>query len=168
MSQREWFPPSLERAFSNRSLRLDRLSYVVVDELESGHGGLSVYQWPHVDDFGRVRFDLDEEAHVAGVSAEGLQRFISRHRLPRKGARRRLRIGDVFAVETGELPTGFLEEPSSWLRPPVYDITVDARDAAKAAFFAAVAPTLDAERDRETVALAQSRTPLESSPPLES
>ena len=33
-------------------------------------------------------------------------------------------------------------DPADWLKAPVYDISADAREKAKEAFYAAVAPTL--------------------------
>ena len=165
MNQREWTPRALVGTSAPAGPPLDRLSYIVVDELESGRAGLSVYRWPRVDEWGRVRFLLDEGPVLVGVPVETLRRFVWRHRLPRRGARRPLRIGDVFAAETSGQPPQRLDDPAEWLRPPVYDITADAREAVKAAFFAAVAPTLDPERDRESVALAIHEVPPEPGRP---
>jgi hypothetical protein len=36
--------------------------------------------------------------------------------------------------------------PKSWILPPVYDLTADAREQAKMAFYAAVTPTLDSQQ----------------------
>jgi len=65
-------------------------------------------------------------------------------------------MGTVFAVsvDDSDLPEPESDEemreqaepeprhPGAWMKPPVYDITADARDKAKEAFYAAVAPTL--------------------------
>jgi len=129
---------------------------VVIDEIESNFVGLSVSPWPVVDEVGRLRFGGGRSRSV-GASRSELERFLSRHRLPRRGARRPIRIGDVFAIAVTEpLPDGEVADPATWIDPPVYDITVDARDAAKAAFYSAVAPTLDpkAKADRQIVDLA--------------
>lgn len=36
--------------------------------------------------------------------------------------------------------------PAEWMEPPVYDVTGAARDKAKEAFYAAVAPTVKIDR----------------------
>jgi hypothetical protein len=154
---RRWTPESL-RPWKERR----RLAYVVIDEIESNFVGLSVSPWPTVDEVGRLRFGPGRSRSV-GTTRADLERFLARHRLPRKGAKRRSRIGDVFAVAVREPPPeGQLAEPAGWMDPPVYDITVEARDAAKAAFYSAVAPTLDRERkaDQEIVALAANQRPV--------
>jgi hypothetical protein len=71
---------------------------------------------------------------------------------------RDVRIGDVFAAPVNEeklAPPESEEEaehlhhelPSSfeWLEGPLENVTVEARDVAKAALFSAVAPVLDAK-----------------------
>jgi hypothetical protein len=133
-----------------------RLSYAVIDDIESNFAGLSVSPWPTVDEVGRLRFGAGRSRSVGASRAE-LERFLARHRLPRKGARRPTRIGDVFAVSVKEpLPEDQVADPATWIEPPIYDITAEARDASKAAFYSAVAPTLDpkAKSDREIVDLA--------------
>jgi hypothetical protein len=106
------------------------LSYIVVEEIEGGMVGLAVSDWPRTDEQGRLRFDA-EPVPVTVERAE-FERFLEQHRQPS----RPLRIGDVFAARTGR-PTQHLE---GWIEPPVHDVTADAREAAKIAFYAAVAP----------------------------
>ena len=99
---------------------------------------------------------------MLGADADALERFLAQHRRPHELAERPLRVGDVFAVRP--VPGAFervraeLEEqrrldpfldPASWIRPPVYDVSADAREAAKASFYAAVTPPLDPERAGE-------------------
>jgi hypothetical protein len=116
---------------------------VVVDEIESDFVGLSISPWPTLDEWGRLRFGL-ARARSLGTHRAELQRFLGRHRLPQKGADRPIRIGDVFAVSVKEpVRVNRIVAPGTWIRPPVYDISADARDAAKASFYSAVAPTLD-------------------------
>jgi hypothetical protein len=103
------------------------LSYIVVEEIEGGMVGLAFSDWPRTDERGRLRFD-SEPVQVA-VEREGLERFLDQHRQPS----RPLRIGDVFAARTGP------GDPLN-IEPPVHDVTAEAREAAKIAFYAAVAP----------------------------
>ena len=122
--------PPIRSAVHPAAVPEDRrhFSYVVIDEIESSFVGLSVSPWPVVDEVGRLRFGPGRSRSV-GASRSELERFLGRHRLPRRGARRPIRIGDVFAVAVTEpLPDGEVADPASWIDPPVYDITVDARD----------------------------------------
>lgn len=108
------------------------LSYIVVEEIEGGMVGLAVSDWPRTDAQGRLRFDA--EPVQAGVDRAALEQFLDRHRQPS----RPLRIGDVFAARTGP-PTA---DPAGWIEPPVHDVTAEAREAAKIAFYSAVAPII--------------------------
>jgi hypothetical protein len=111
---------------------LSGLSYIVVDEIEGGMAGLSVSDWPRKDEQGRLRFE-SEPVQVA-VDLARLQDFVDRHR----EQSRPVRIGDVFAARAR--PTEATLDPEHWIDPPVHDVTADAREAAKIAFYAAVAP----------------------------
>jgi hypothetical protein len=108
------------------------LSYIVVDEIEGGMVGLSVSDWPRTDEQGRLRFDSEPLSVVVDRRAFG--RFLDEHRQPT----RPLRIGDVFAARTRPVEPSL--NPERWIEPPVHDVTADAREAAKIAFYAAVAP----------------------------
>jgi len=132
---RPWAPDGLEGQDPRG------LSYVVVDEIEGGAVGLAVSEWPRVDAEGRLRFGLPPV--LLGADRASLQRFLDAHRR----TSRPIRIGDVFAartrpVEEAEARLEPMLQPEEWIEPPVYDITADARDAAKASFYSAVTPTL--------------------------
>jgi hypothetical protein len=155
---RLWRPLLLAR------VAVEELIYVVVDEIEGSAAGLSVSDWPRVDELGRIRFPGG--ARMLGADRATFERFLARHRQPRELRERPLRVGDAFAVRP--LP-GALEQardeleqqrrlepfldPARWINPPVYDITADAREAAKASFYAAVTPTLEPEHARELAEL---------------
>ena len=106
------------------------LSYIVVEEMDGGLAVLAVSDWPRTDERGRLRFD-SEPVQVA-VQRDAFERFLDLHRQPS----RPLRTGDVFAARTGAPAP----HPEGWIEPPVHDVTADAREAAKIAFYAAVAP----------------------------
>ena len=144
---RLWQPDTLE------GIDPGPLSYVVVDEIVEPTCVLAVSGWPRIDGKGRLRFRLDERPHLVRVSRGDLARYLRRHRTSTRHRRREVRIGDVYAAvaRTERLPepesgrearelTG--ETPLDWLEPPVYDVTADARDAAKVALYGAVAPVL--------------------------
>lgn len=151
----------------------EELRYAVVDEIfpgamlkrgsRTGLAELSISDWPVVDALGRLRFPGDAAVHVE-ADAERLRLLLRRHRLPRKAVSRDLRGGDTFAllvqphsfdsflseIDSDEATSANRSrtlDPSKWewLRMPVYDITADAREAAKLAYFAALTAPLPEE-----------------------
>jgi hypothetical protein len=134
---------------------LRQLSYVVVDEIVEDAARLSVSSWPRVDERGRLHFERTERARSVRADVKELRRFVSSHRASGRGAVP-LRMGTVLAVTVDDsvLPEPESDEemreqaepepphPGAWMTPPVYDISADARDKAKEAFYAAVAPTV--------------------------
>jgi hypothetical protein len=147
-----WKPEGL--ALGGDELR--KLSYVVVDEIVEDAARLSVSSWPRVDEQGRLHFERSERARSVRADMKELGRFVSAHRADRRRAAPRLRMGTVLAagVDLSVLPEPESDEemqeqaqpeprpPGAWMQPPVYDISSDARDKAKEAFYAAVAPTV--------------------------
>jgi len=134
----EWSPPALGGADPSG------LSYIVVDEIEGGLIGLAVSDWPRTDEKGRLRFDSIPV--LVGAERDALERFLDGQRQ----SNRPLRIGDVFAARTRPVESNEAEprlepmlDPERWFEPPVYDITSDAREAAKISFYGAVAPALE-------------------------
>jgi hypothetical protein len=143
------------------------LRYLVVDEIVGPSVGLVLSPWPAIDEQGRLRF-AEAGGELVGCLRADLERFLSEHRLPEALRERPLRIGDVFAVcirqeVLAEFAAELREQrrlepflgPERWIEPPVYDVTADAREEAKVAFYAAVTPLLDsdqAERLAETAA----------------
>jgi hypothetical protein len=163
---RPWVPRTLEQVLSGEELS-EVWAYVVVDEIVDGRIGLSISPWPWLDSGGRLRFgDADADESV-GVSLEGFHELLRLRRtlmvmtdeerpLGRDAAQalseRAVRIGDVFAVpraERGEwtreseLGEHDLVIPD---RARIFDITYEAREEAKVAAAAAVAPPLDEEQ----------------------
>jgi len=138
------------RGVSARGLR-----YVVVDEVFGELAELSVSGWPVVDALGRLRFAGAATAHLE-VDASRMRTFLRRHRMPRKQAGRALRTGDSFAFVVRQRGfEAFLSAPSSltapaerrddldpaswdWLVPPIYDISLEARETAKLSYNAAL------------------------------
>lgn len=145
---RPWRPEPL------RGVRSARLRYVVVDEVFADLAELSISRWPVVDSLGRLRFPLGVTAHIE-VDARRMQTFLRRHRMPRKAVGRVVRAGDAFGVTvqaqalsafltkhetTPELERRGMLDPTTWawLEPPIYDVTSDAREAAKLSYYAAL------------------------------
>jgi hypothetical protein len=149
-------------------VRTATLRYIVVDEVFADLAELSVSRWPIVDALGRLRFPRAETAHIE-VDADRMRRFLRRHRMPRKAVGRDLRTGDTFGVEvraralasflsrhatahTLPLPERRrLVDPATWdwIRPPIYDVSAEAREAAKLAYNAALTGPLPAGSTEE-------------------
>ncbi|HEU0130319.1 MAG TPA: hypothetical protein VFQ85_04930 [Mycobacteriales bacterium] len=117
---------------------LRALTYAVLDEREAD-GVLSfvLTPWPRLDALGRPRHDRDRAVDVP-VAGRAWTDLMKRCRVPEVLRERPPRIGDAFAL--------LLTRPSArgLLHPvgPVVDVTADARDAARAAFYGAVAAPL--------------------------
>jgi hypothetical protein len=120
--------------------------YAMIDELDPSTALLALWPWPGVEG-GRVIF-ADEDA-VVGVDAQALRDFLSEHRLPPALAGRELRTGDAFAIRVKDGADlerhDVTRDPTLWIEPPVYDVTADARRAAKVAFYSAVTEPLRPE-----------------------
>jgi hypothetical protein len=160
--RRLWQPPSLD------ALDFARFSYLVVDEIVGGSLGLVLSDWPEVDEQGRLRFG--GTATMLGADREALQSFLDEHRLPTDLAQRPVRTGDAFAARV--IPGALAElsdelaaqtrlepllRPAEWIEPPVYDVSADAREAAKASFYAAVAPILTPGKAAELATLTEEK-----------
>lgn len=134
---------------------LKTISYVVVDEVVENAARLSVSAWPSVDEAGRLRFEGGERPRSVPADLRLLRNFVRSNRAG-GGRPSQLRMGTVLAVrvdksvlpepesneEMREHASSNPRRPDEWMEPPVYDITGAARDKAKEAFYAAVAPTV--------------------------
>jgi hypothetical protein len=140
---RPWKAPSLE----HKRVVLKKLSYVVVDEIVDDTVGLSVSPWPGADDQGRLRFTVDKDPEHVGVEVHELCTFLTERRhLPfvpvsktateQKG--RELRIGTSFAMEVTSSTSREWTDPLERYVGRVFDITADAREVAKLAYYGAM------------------------------
>jgi hypothetical protein len=123
------------------------LSYISVDEVSEGVVTLLVSDWPELDGRGRLRFPESEPAAV-DVSQAAHEAFLAANRRPHDLAARPLREGDALAARTriGRRSSARGRSSVSWIVPPVFDVTADARDAAKVAFFSAVGTPLSPDQ----------------------
>jgi hypothetical protein len=161
-----WVPRTLESVIDDEELS-EAWAYVVVDEIVDGRIGLSISRWPWLDTGGRLRFDDADADESVGVSLEGFQGLLRSRRtlmvmmdeerpMDRDAAQalseRVVRIGDVFAVPRAERGEWTRESEVGEHdlvvpdRARIFDITYEAREEAKVAAAAAVAPPLDEEQ----------------------
>ena len=150
-----WQPEGLDLSGAT----LKTISYVVVDEVVENAARLSVSAWPSVDEAGRLRFEGGERPRSVPADLRQLRNFVKSNRAG-GGRPSQLRMGTVLAVrvdksvlpepesneEMREHASSKPRRPDEWMEPPVYDITGAARDKAKEAFYAAVAPTVKVGR----------------------
>jgi hypothetical protein len=138
-SLRSWQAPSLtEKGVDQRGL-----TYVVLEEIVGDTVGFSLYSWPAADPEGRLRFETDRRPFEVTVTFEEICGFLERRQLrfvARSTGRsedRELRIGDVFAVRLDRPAAGGREGALAGWRE-VYDISADAREVAKLAYYGAL------------------------------
>lgn len=143
-----WRPPSLRERED-----LGEFAYVVVEEEIDGTMGLVVAEWP-AGGLGAPRFHGEDEFELA-VDREALQRAASERNVPeaaelpdevaRELRDRRIEVGDVFAIRLLEDPSA--EDPErvrscEWVGEAI-DVTAEAREAAKAKMYEALAAPLE-------------------------
>lgn len=153
VAPRPWHPPDPP----DDSLKhIDRLLYIVVDEVVEDWVGLSVSQWPDADASGRLRFDSSLGPLEIGTTKESLVRFL---KTAAKRVKSRLDVGSVFAARvkdgtardflsqaagrTDEAARAF-QDLAAWLEKP-WDLTEQARYVAKLSYYGALLSTLPEE-----------------------
>ncbi|HEX3199033.1 MAG TPA: hypothetical protein VHR39_15905 [Propionibacteriaceae bacterium] len=132
-----WLPSVLAQVVPDV---VSALTYAVIDERDQPKGQLSfvLSDWPRLDDLGRVRHRHDQLVEVV-VPEDKWQAMLAKRRIPEVLRDRPPRIGDAFGVMLERRNARQLLHPIG----PVVDVTADARDAARAAFYGAVASPLD-------------------------
>lgn len=146
-----WWPPSLSRAVRSAAALRQEWNYVVVEEVVGATIELMRWPWPLADPLGRLFWEDDAEDRVmtAGVA----QRLV-RLQLYRPNALvRRPRAGDTFAAKISSRADGWsavslVEDLTSLFPGPVYDVSADAREAAKLAYQGASSAIFDGRRDQ--------------------
>ena len=144
--------------------RLRSWTYVVLEELVDGVCLLRRWSWPVADPLGRLSWPDGSELSDGAVTI-GIDRLRAQLYLPNDIARVP-RVGDVFAVERtpGRWAGARVTDLSRVLDGRIYDVTADARLAAKIAYqsgLAAVRPS--AREDEQLVAAARANLRAQSS-----
>jgi len=136
-----WVPPILANV---PQAALRKLRYVVVDDVDDADGDVVVVSeaWPTVDVLGRVRH-ATATAREQTVPVSRWTSLLERRRIPEELRARAPRVGDAFAMR---LPAS---DDVTKPKGPVVDVTADAREAARTAFYGAVALPMDAATAEE-------------------
>jgi hypothetical protein len=139
---------------------LKKLSYIVLDEIVGrDDADVSISSWPSVDKHGRLVFPDEPETSVY-ISLKELTTYLNNDGFRWSARSDELRMGTVIAAaaKTENIAEdGAKVAPEEWLVLPAYDLTQPAREKAKEAFFAAVAPTLTREQVAEINEAAQEK-----------
>lgn len=135
----------------------DNARYVVVDDLDDDLAVLVVAPWPEQDANGRLSFGDPGRRSTWSVPASHLHRRVSdaRAQSQQEAPHRPLRIGDAFFVEVAGEPEGL----DSITR--IRDVTREAREQAKLAYFAAVTPRVSPDFARQVALLDPDESPEE-------
>jgi hypothetical protein len=138
----------------------------VIDELEDQTVVALASRWPELDTAGRLHFE-DTEPITLSVTQQALENTVRRSS-GKRGLDRPLRIGDCFLVRRprGESDDALADaltqnNPEHW--GEFIDITRAARDAAKAALYAAAAPRVSEETAKK-LGLTKTAPPEEPPP----
>lgn len=132
-----WFPESLRGQAEPQEL-MEGFSYVVLEEIVDEAVLLLAWPWPVADRDGRLRWNTAEPPAEAIVDrAELRARLYKPARL-----RREPRCGDTFAAEGAgkQWHQPAAADLTVLLPGRVFDLTPDAREAAKLAHLGSVAP----------------------------
>ena len=137
-----WHPEALD-AVGISAASVAQFSYIVVEELVDAWVVLMAWPWPETDDRGRLFWTLATDSSPKNVV---VSRDLLRHQLYRPSRLlRRPRLGDIYAAS--RLGTGWEDRrPVADIRRlfdgPAYDISADAREAAKLAYQGPAAPSI--------------------------
>jgi hypothetical protein len=137
-----WRPEALQAA-TQAGEELGDFAYVVVEESVDRLIVLIAWPWPEADDQGRLFWPLASESDFKTAVTT---RDLLRDQLYRPSRLVRLpRLGDVYAAShlgPGWEGSNLVTDVRQLFDGEVYDISADAREAAKLAYHGAAAPAL--------------------------
>jgi hypothetical protein len=137
-----WRPEALQAA-TPAGVELGYFGYVVVEELVDRLIVLMAWPWPQADDLGRLFWPVEKELEYKTAVTT---RDLLRDQLYRPNRLQRLpRLGDVYAAShlgPGWAAATPVTDVRELFDGDVYDISADAREAAKLAYHGAAAPAL--------------------------
>lgn len=148
-----WWPPSLHGAVRSAEKLRAEWQYVVVEEVVGATVELMRWPWPSADRCGRLVWedDADDQAMTAAVP----QRLMRLQLYKPNKLRRRPRAGDTFAIRlkatAGWDEDGPVDDLALVFPEVVYDVSADAREAAKLAYQGSSSAVFDGEPVRDLV-----------------
>lgn len=144
-----WQPESLQD-FVSDATELSRYLYVVLEEQVDDRVELLAWPWPLADRAGHLIWpDARRHGpHVAAIEVRSLREQLYR---PNR-IKRAPRLGDVYAATAlgdGWDSGSVLDDARHLFDGPLYDISADAREAAKLSYQGALAPVRTRKADRD-------------------
>jgi hypothetical protein len=134
-------------------------NYVVLEEIVGSLAVLRRWPWPGVDQNGRLVW-LDDGEYDSDAAGVGLERLRAQLYTPNQ-LKRRPRCGDTFAVQgwadSGRHSERDVDDLRALFTGSVYDISADAREAAKLAYHAGLSAVLPAEKVDEQLKAQQAK-----------
>jgi hypothetical protein len=121
----------------------ERWSYIVLEEIVDAIALLRRWSWPFVDQNGRLAWPSEAEHDQSAATIDVA--IVRRQLYEPNGLEREPRIGDVFAAEeraeddAAHWHGNHVADLRTILHGSVYDISADAREAAKIAYVAGLA-----------------------------
>lgn len=127
------------------------LSYLLVEEIVRGQAHLQRWPWPEVDRDGRLTWSKLQPLGELVIGVDLLRWQLYQPQVD--GLRRRPRAGDVFAVRWsgGRRSASRVTDLRTYVTD-AYDVSADAREAAKLAYLAVQSAQLDLPSTDDVVA----------------
>lgn len=147
-----WWPPSLSGAVRSAAGLRREWQYVVVEEVVGATVELLRWPWPLADPLGRLFWDDDADDRV--MTAAVPQRLLRLQLYRPNSLVRRPRAGDTFAARITAKADGWdlaapVDDLTGLFPGPLYDVSADAREAAKLAYQGSSSAVFDGSRDQE-------------------
>jgi hypothetical protein len=155
-----WWPWALRGAVRSAAKLLDGWLYVVVEEVAGATVELMRWPWPLADSRGRLFWAADAEEQV--MTAAVPQRLMRLQLYRPNNLLRRPRAGDTFAARISSPAPGWdgelqVDDLADIFPGPVYDVSAEAREAAKLAYQGASSAVFDGSRNEHLLADAQAQ-----------
>lgn len=153
-----WWPWALRGAVRSAEKLRDDWQYVVLEEVVGATIELMRWPWPRADSRGRLFWTPDAEEQV--MTAAVPQRLVRLQLYRPNQLLRRPRAGDTFAARISSPAPGWagdllVEDLAEVFPGPVYDVTAEAREAAKLAYQGASSAVFDGSRNEDLLAEAR-------------
>ncbi len=154
-----WWPPSLHGAARSAEKLHTEWQYVVVEEVVGATVELLRWPWPSADRLGRLFWDDDADDRV--MSAAVPQRLVRLQLYKPNNIQRRPRAGDTFAARltttAGWGEDAPVDDLAAILPGAVYDVSADAREAAKLAYQGSSAAVFDGAKAQDLLEVERGR-----------
>jgi hypothetical protein len=162
-----WRPECLPDVVPAGAELREQWTYVVLEEIVDDVAELMHWPWPLADQHGRLYWPDGDEARARAVAVP--LRLLQTQLYARNGLRRRPRSGDTFASPStgpGWDAAAPVEDVRRLFPDAVFDVSAEAREAAKLAYQGALAAVEHASGDEPLLRAARERRVQQPAPQL--